>query len=111
MGITDDGDPNAPPIAGFRDAAERRVRLGLLVAALIQENDLEVDRDLVRARVDEICAPYDKPDEIRKIYFQNQQLMAQVENVVMEEQVIAWLVEQATVSTRNVGFGELMEGQ
>ncbi len=37
--------------------------------------------------------------------------MAQVENVVMEEQVIAWLVDRSTVSTRNVGFGELMEGQ
>ena len=71
MGITDDGDPNAPPIAGFRDAAERRVRLGLLVAALIQDNGLEVDRDLVKTRIDEICAPYDQPEEIRKLYFQN----------------------------------------
>lgn len=111
MGITDDNDPNAPSVDGFRDAAERRVRLGLLVAAVIQDNGLEVDRDLVKARVDEICAPYDQPDEIRKIYFQNPQLMAQVENVVMEEQVIAWLVDQATVSTRKVGFGELMEAQ
>lgn len=111
MGITDDNDPNAPPVDGFRDAAERRVRLGLLVAAVIQENDLQVDRDVVKARVDEICAPYEKPDEIRKIYFQNPQLMAQVENVVMEEQVIAWLVDRATLSTRDVSFGELMEAQ
>jgi len=108
MGITDENDPNVPPAEQFRDPAERRVRLGLLISAVIQDNELEVDRDLVKAKVDEVVAPYDDPDEIRKMYFQNPQLMAQVENVVLEEQVIAWLVDKATVSTKKVAFSELM---
>jgi trigger factor len=108
MGITDENDPNVPPAEQFRDPAERRVRLGLLISAVIQDNDLEVDRDLVKAKVEEVVAPYDEPDEIRKMYFQNPQLMAQVENVVLEEQVIAWLVDKATVSTKKVAFSELM---
>ncbi len=108
MGITDENDPNVPPAEQFRDPAERRVRLGLLISAVIQDNELEVDRDLVKAKVDEVVAPYDDPDEIRKMYFQNPQLMAQVENVVLEEQVIAWLVGKATVSTKKVAFSELM---
>ena len=111
MGITDENDPNAPPVVEFRDAAERRVRLGLLVAAVIQDNGLEVDRELVKERVDEICAPYDQPDEIRKMYFQNPQLLGQVENVVMEEQVVAWLIDRATVKVKKVKFSELMETQ
>jgi len=109
MGISEEDDPNAPPVAEFRDAAERRVRLGLLVAAVIQDNELEVDRGRVKAKVDEICAPYDQPDEIRKMYFQNPQLMGQVENVVMEEQVVGWLIDQAAVTTKKVSFSELME--
>ena len=111
MGIQDENDPNAPGVEAFRDAAERRVRLGLLVAAVIQDNDLEVDRDRVKAKVDEIVAPYDQPDEIRKMYFQNPQLLGQVENLVMEEQVVAWLIDQADVSTKKVKFSELMETQ
>lgn len=109
MGIADADDPNAPPVAEFRDAAERRVRLGLLVAAVIQENGIQVDRELVKAKVDEICAPYDQQEEIRKMYFQNPQLIGQVENMVLEEQLVAWLVERSTVTTKNVSFSELME--
>lgn len=109
MGITDESDANTPPASEFRDAAERRVRLGLLVSAVIQANDLEVDRDQVKNRIDEICAPYDEPDEIRKMYFQNPQLLSQVENLVMEEQVIAWLVSKADVAQKTVAFSELME--
>jgi len=108
MGITDENDPNVPPAEQFRDPAERRVRLGLLVSAVIQDNEIEVDRDLVKAKVDEVVAPYDEPDEIRKMYFQNPQLMSQVENLVLEEQVIAWLVDKATVTTKKVAFSELM---
>jgi len=111
MGITDENDANAPAAAEFRDAAERRVRLGLLVGAVIQDNGIEVDRDLVKARVDEMCASYPQPEEIRKMYFQNPQLLGQVESMVLEEQVVAWLVGQSTVTTKQVSFNDLMETQ
>ena len=111
MGIQDPNDPNAPPVAEFRDAAERRVRLGLLVAAVIADNDIEVDRERVKAKIDEACEPYDQPDEIRKMYFQNPQLMGQVENMVMEEQVVEWLLDKASVSAKTVSFSELMDSQ
>ena len=109
MGIKDPEDPNAPGIEEFRDAAQRRVQLGLLVAAVIEDNQLEVDRNLVKAKVDEICEPYDQSEDIRKMYFQNPQLIAQVENAVLEEQVIAWLVDKAKVDTKAISFKELME--
>lgn len=108
LGITDPDDPQAPGPDAFRDAAERRVRLGLLVSAVIEENKLEADRDRVKQKVDEICAPYDQPEEIRKLYYQNPQLIAQVENLVMEEQVVDWLVAKAKVKTKVTAFKELM---
>ena len=111
MGITDEADLQAPPLGEFRDAAERRVRLGLIVSAVINEGALEVDRDLVKQRVDELVAPYDQPDEIRKMYFQNPQLLGQVENMVMEEQVVAWLVDKATVTMKPVKFADLIQAQ
>jgi len=108
LGITDPEDPQAPGLEAFREAAERRVRLGLLVSAVIEENKLAADRDRVRQKVDEICAPYDQPEEISKLYFQNPQLLAQVENLVMEEQVVDWLVSKAAVKAKITAFKELM---
>ena len=61
-------------------------------------------------KVDEMCAPHDQPEEIRKLYYQNPQLLSQVENLVMEDQVVDWLVSRATVSEKVTGFKELMNG-
>jgi trigger factor len=110
LGITEAEDPKAPGVEAFREAAERRVRLGLLVSAVIEENALEVDRERVKQKIDEMCAPYDQPDEIRKLYYQNAQLLSQIENLVMEDQVVEWLVSRATVSDKVTGFKELMNG-
>lgn len=108
LGITDPQDPKAPELDAFREAAERRVRLGLLVSAVIEENKLEVDRDRVKQKVDEMCASYDQPEEIRKLYYQNPKLLSQVEGLVMEEQVVEWLVSKATVNDKVTSFKELM---
>jgi len=107
MGITD--EQQGPDAEAFRPAAERRVRLGLLIAAVVQDNGLEVDRERVKQKVDEICAPYDQPEEIKKLYFQNPQLLSQVESVVMEDQVVDWLVDKAKIKVSKRKFSELME--
>jgi trigger factor len=107
MGISDMAQ--APGLESFRDVAEKRVRLGLLMSAVIQENGIELDQALVTAKVDEMCAPYDNPDEIRNIYMQNQQFLGQIQNMVIEEQVISFLMEQGEVSSKKVPFKDLME--
>jgi trigger factor len=99
----------APAPETFRDSAEKRVRLGLLMTEIISANNVEIDRDRVTAKVDEMCAPYDNPEEIRNIYLQNPQFLGQIENMVLEEQVIDWLTEQAKVSSKKMAFTELME--
>ncbi len=106
LGVTD--PQQAPPVETFNKAAQRRVRLGLLVSAVIEEKNLVVDREQVKVKVDEICAPYERPEEIRKLYFQNPQLISQVENVVMEGQVVDWLVSQAKLEKKVTNFAELM---
>ena len=106
MGIED--PDKAPPRESFRGTAEKRVRLGLLVGAVIRENQIEVDRDRLKAKVDEMCASYQDPEAVRKIYFQNQELLGQVESLVLEEQVVEWLVSQAAVENKPTSFHDLM---
>jgi trigger factor len=111
LGIEDEhtDDPRVPALDAYQEPAERRVRLSLLVGAVIEENSLEVDRDRVKAKVDEICAPYEKPEEFKKLYYQNPQLLQQIENMVLEEQVIDWLVSKAKLTVTPKGFGELRD--
>jgi trigger factor len=112
LGITDPSpeDPRVPPLDAYTEAAERRVRLGLLVGAVIEENSLKVDRERVQGKVDEICAPYDKPEEFKKLYLQNPQLLEQVESMVLEEQVVSWLVSKAQLTVTPKVFSELRNG-
>ncbi|MEO8444435.1 MAG: trigger factor [Gammaproteobacteria bacterium] len=108
LGITDPSE--APSLESFRQTAERRIRLGLLIGALIQEQQLVVDREKVRERIDQLSAGYEKPDDIRKLYYQNAQLLTQVENSVLEEQVVDWLASRATITPRPTTFRTLVAG-
>ncbi len=107
LGIKDPAQ--APGLENFRDAAEKRVRLGILVGTVVAEEKLVVDRDRLRAKVEEICARYDEPEEIARMYFQNPQLLAQVENAVLEDQVVDLLLDKATITDEQCTFDELME--
>ena len=102
-------DPAAgPSLESFRSTAERRVRLGLLIGAIIRDQNLVADRDRVSDRIDQLSATYDQPDEIRKLYFQNAQLMTQVENAVLEEQVVDWLTARASINSQPTNFRTLV---
>ncbi len=106
LGIED--HDKAPPAESFAEAAERRVRLGLLVRQLIQDNNLAVDSDRVRVRVEEMCASYENADDMVATYMANEQIMAQIEPMVLEEQAVEWLTETGVVKTRTIDFKEYM---
>jgi trigger factor len=106
LGIKD--RTQAPPVGQFRDVAERRVRLGIIIAAIIRDNGLQPDREGVRTRLDQLVRSYDRPEEVRAYYLQNPELMAQVENAVLEDQVIEWLLQRAKMETKTVAFAEIM---
>ena len=106
LGIED--HDKAPPAETFADAAERRVRLGLLVRQLIQDNNLSTDPALVRKRVEEMCASYENSDEMVDMYMKNEQVMAQIEPLVLEDQAVEWLVEHGVAKSKKVAFQEYM---
>lgn len=106
MGIRDAKD--APPVEAYREVAQRRVRLGLIIGALIREHDLKIDQGRVDKRLEELCQSYERPDEVKGLYLQNPTLMGQIENSVMEEQTMAWLIDRAEVKPKTVALAELM---
>ena len=106
MGITD--HDQAPAAEHFRALAERRVRLGLLLNQVIVDRAIKVDADRVKARIEELCASYENPEELVARYLGNPQVMSQIEPVILEEQAIDELVAGGKEKAKKIGFNEYM---
>jgi trigger factor len=92
----------------FVEPARRRVALGLLIGELVKVKGLQLDRTRVDARLSELAATYPDTDAILNAYRQNPDAMRQVENMVLEEQVVDYLLERARVTDQPSTFKELM---
>jgi len=100
---------NAPiPEDIFKPQAERRVRLGLVVAELVRTNKLQAQADQLRAHIEEMSQSYEKPAEVMRWYLSDRQRMAEVEAVVIESNVTAFVLAQAKVTDKVLPFDELM---
>jgi trigger factor len=105
MGIKDASQ--APARGAFEEPARRRVALGLILGEIIRSANLKVDRQGVQSRLDEIAASYPNSDEVRRTYLQSADAMRQIEATVLEDQVIDWVLERASVVERASSFSEL----
>jgi len=103
------GDKVNLPEAQLRPGAETRVRLGFLLAEIARQNDIEIDPARVESHIADIAETYETPSEVVELYRGNPQLMSQVENMVLEEQVVDWVLEHAAVEDREMSFKQLME--
>jgi trigger factor len=92
----------------FMDDAKRRVQLGMVLAEVAKISALNVNPDMVKSRIEEMAKDYDDADEFIRYYMSNNELLRGVETLVMEDAVVDWVAEQATVTTSNSSFDEVM---
>jgi trigger factor len=92
----------------FLPQAERRVRLGLVVAELVRANALHAKPEQLKAHVDELAASYEKPADVVRWYTTDNRRMAEVEAVVIENNVTEFVLASAKVVDKSVSFEELM---
>jgi trigger factor len=95
----------------FRPQAERRVRLGLVVAELVRNNNLQAKPEQVKAHVEELAASYEKPVDVVRWYYSDNRRLAEVEAIVIENNVTEFVLSQAKVVDKAVSFDELMAQQ
>ena len=98
----------APELENFEKIAKERVQLGLLVNELVRVQEIKVDQDRVKTKLEEVTNRYPKPEEIRKMYEQTPQLMDQIRSAVIEDLVVDWLMERTEFQNKEVEFKELM---
>ena len=94
--------------AWFGEQAVRRVKLGLIMAELVKAKELYAKPEQVRTLIDEMAQSYEDPTELVRWYYAQPDRLAQAEAVVIEDNVVAWVVSQAQTSDNAVSFDELM---
>jgi trigger factor len=96
-----------PPREPFEQPARRRVALGLLMSEVVRSSGIKVSREAVQEKLNELAASYSNPDEVRRAYLQNAEMMRQIESQVLEQQAIDWVLGQAKVKEKTSSFSEL----
>jgi trigger factor len=103
-----DADKAPIPDDMFRPQAERRVRLGLVVAELVRTHELHAKPEQIKAHVEELAASYEKPADVVRWYYSDNRRLAEVEAIVIENNVTQYVLSQAKVVEKPVSFEELM---
>ena len=106
-----DADKAPIPEDIFRPQAERRVRLGLVVAELVKANDLNAKPEQIKTHIEELAASYEKPADVVRWYNSDRQRLAEVEAVIIENNVTEFVMAKAKVTEKAVAFDELMGQQ
>ena len=97
------------PAELFTAQAERRVRLGLVVAELVRTQNLQAKPEQLQAHIEELSQSYEKPADVMRWYLSDRQRMAEVEAVVIENNVVAHVLAAAQVTDKVLPFDDLMK--
>ncbi|MDP2752399.1 MAG: trigger factor [Rhodocyclaceae bacterium] len=92
----------------FADQAIRRIRLGLIMAELVQKHDLHVQADQVRAIIDDYAQSFEDTEEVVNWYYSQPNRLSEAEALALENNVIDWVQTNARVIETLADFDELM---
>jgi trigger factor len=96
------------PAELFNEQADRRVRLGLILSELVKAHELRATGEQIKSYVDDFAKAYEDPQQVVKYYFGDRQRLAEVEALVIEENVVNFVLSKAKVKESLVSFDELM---
>lgn len=104
-------DSSVLPDELFKEQAERSVKLGVLVSKVMQDAKLEVDQARVTAFIEEMASSYEDPSEVIEYFSNDEQQRAQIEAVVLEDQVVDHILATAKVTDTTVTYQDLLKEQ
>ncbi|GAB1231947.1 trigger factor [Ferrigenium sp. UT4] len=97
------------PADMFLERAEKRIKLGLILAELVKQHDLQAKPEQVEALVNEYAQSFERPEEVRQWYRADKSRLQEIENLVLEDNVVAWVMAGAKVTEQAAKLNELME--
>jgi trigger factor len=96
------------PMEIFATQADRRVRLGLILGEIVKVNNLQATAEQIKAHVDDFAKAYEDPQQVVKYYFSDRNRLAEVEALVLEDNVVDYVLSKAKVKEKTLSFDELM---
>ena len=97
------------PAELFVERAEKRVKLGLVLSEVVKQNELRAKPEQVRAMVEEHAESFEDPKQMVRWYYSDQTRLAEVEGMVLEDNVVEWAAKSLDVQTATKSFDEIME--
>ncbi|MGB2047422.1 MAG: trigger factor, partial [Psychrobacter celer] len=107
----DSFDKDMLPNELFEEQALRAARLGIIVARVIDTKGLEVDQERVENFIKEAAENYEDPSEVIEYYTNDKEQRANIESVVLEDQVVDYLISQGKVTDKEVSYQDLLAAQ
>lgn len=102
--------PNFPTDM-FKNKAQKRAALGLLLREIISKYELKAENAKVRQLIEEISASYDNPQQVISWFYHDKQRLAEIESLALEEQIIDLVLQQGQVTEKTTTFDEIMNQQ
>lgn len=109
FGLGEDFDVSQLPNELFADQARTRVKVGLLLAEVIKQNELEASDDELRARAEELASQYQQPEQVVEQYLNNDELKNQIKSAVLEDKAVDKLLEQAQVKDVSMSYEDVLQ--
>ena len=92
----------------FRERAEKRVKLGLILAELVEKHQLKADPEKVRALVEDYAQSFEHPEEVVRWHYADPSRYQELENLALEENVVDWVMVRVKVTDQALSFADLM---
>jgi trigger factor len=108
MGGGQNIDSSMLPDELFKEKAQQRVVVGLVLGEVIKDQEMKADPEKVREEIEEIASTYEVPDEVVNWYYNNEEQLTAVESTVMEDQVFEYIIEQAKVVEKVVSYADVI---
>jgi len=102
-------DPSVLPSGMFEKQAEKRVKLGLVVSAIVEQLEIRVDDEKVKETIEKMASSYEDPEQVTNYYYSNEQQLNQIQNLVVEEQVVETILAKAKVVDLKMPYEEAIQ--
>ncbi|MCB1664547.1 MAG: trigger factor [Pseudomonadales bacterium] len=102
-------DPSMLPDELFREQAERRIALGLILGEVIKVKELKADPEQVKTTIEDIASTYETPEQVVRWYYSNKDQLAAVESSVLEDQAFDAILADAKVTEKKATYDDVIK--
>ena len=99
------------PLDMFKEQAERRVKLGLILAEVVQANGLEPSKEQIDAVIADFAESYEDPQEVIDWYHADNSRLQGPTSLAVEANVTDFVLGKAKVTEKALSFDEVMGNQ